>query len=138
MEVLHYLEWPADLVRREPATLNSARRELAAECERTRFAQFLLFRQGERLKQYGRAKGLRMLGDLPFYVSPDSSDVWANPQLFRLDEHGRPLFVAGVPPDCFSAPASSGAIPFTTGRLCGNGLPLVDRSRRAPCSRMST
>jgi 4-alpha-glucanotransferase len=55
------------------------------------------------LKEYGRARGLRMLGDLPFYVSPDSSDVWANPQLFRLDEQHRPLFVAGVPPDYFSA-----------------------------------
>ena len=105
-----YLDWPADLVRREPAALNSARRELFAECELTRFAQFLLFRQGGSLKEYGRAKGLRMLGDLPFYVSPDSSDVWANPQLFRLDEHDRPLFVAGVPPDYFSA----------TGQLWGN------------------
>ena len=105
-----YLDWPADLVRREPAALDSARRELFAECERTRFAQFLLFRQGGSLKEYGRAKGLRMLGDLPFYVSPDSSDVWANPQLFRLDEHHRPLFVAGVPPDYFSA----------TGQLWGN------------------
>ena len=109
-----YLGWPADLVRREPAALNSARRELAAQCERTRFAQFLLFRQGGRLKEYGRAKGLFMLGDLPFYISPDSSDVWANPQLFRLDERGRPLFVAGVPPDYFSA----------TGQLWGN--PVYD------------
>ncbi|MGA9013739.1 MAG: 4-alpha-glucanotransferase [Acetobacteraceae bacterium] len=105
-----YLDWPADLARREAAALDSARRELFAECELTGFAQFLLFRQGGSLKEYGRAKGLRMLGDLPFYVSPDSSDVWANPQLFRLDEHDRPLFVAGVPPDYFSA----------TGQLWGN------------------
>jgi len=109
-----YLDWPADLVRREPATLNSARRELATQCEQTRFAQFLVFRQGRSLKEYGRAKGLRMLGDLPFYVSPDSSDVWANPQLFRLDEFGHPLFLAGVPPDYFSA----------TGQLWGN--PVYD------------
>jgi 4-alpha-glucanotransferase len=87
-----------------------ARREVADHCERTRFAQFLLFRQGGRLKAYGRARGVRMLGDLPFYVSPDSSDVWANPRLFRLDEQHRPLFVAGVPPDYFSA----------TGQLWGN------------------
>ncbi len=44
-----------------------------------------------------------MIGDLPFYVSPDSSDVWANPELFLLDEHKRPRFVGGVPPDYFSA-----------------------------------
>jgi len=109
-----YLDWPADLVRREPAALNMARREVADHCERTRFARFLLFRQGGRLKAYGRARGVRMLGDLPFYVSPDSSDVWANPRLFRLDEQHRPLFVAGVPPDYFSA----------TGQLWGN--PVYD------------
>jgi 4-alpha-glucanotransferase len=68
-----------------------------------RFAQFLLFRQGECLRQYARAKGLRLIGDLPFFVSPDSSDVWANPELFILDEQHRPRFVAGVPPDYFSA-----------------------------------
>ena len=67
------------------------------------FAQFLLFRQGERLKEYAHAKGVRLIGDLPFFVSPDSSDVWANPELFLLDEQRRPRFVAGVPPDYFSA-----------------------------------
>jgi 4-alpha-glucanotransferase len=46
---------------------------------------------------------LRLIGDLPFFVSPDSSDVWANPELFLLDEQHRPRFVAGVPPDYFSA-----------------------------------
>jgi 4-alpha-glucanotransferase len=67
-----------------------------------RFAQFLLFRQGQRLKEYAHAKGLRLIGDLPFFVSPDSSDVWGNPELFQLDERYRPRFVAGVPPDYFS------------------------------------
>ena len=109
-----YLSWPAELVRREPAALKSARCELVEQYERTRFAQFLLFRQGGRLKDYARAKGVRLLGDLPFYVSPDSSDVWAEPQLFRLDECSRPLFLAGVPPDYFSA----------TGQLWGN--PVYD------------
>ena len=52
-----YLEWPTDLVRREPESINSARRELAGDCERTRFAQFMVFRQGRRLKEYGRARG---------------------------------------------------------------------------------
>jgi 4-alpha-glucanotransferase len=98
----YYVDWPAELVARAPAAMASARRELATEIQEVCFAQFLLFRQGERLKQYAHAKGLRLIGDLPFFVSPDSSDVWANPELFQLDEQHRPRFVAGVPPDYFS------------------------------------
>jgi 4-alpha-glucanotransferase len=98
-----YVDWPPDLVRREPAALNRARRELTSQIQQVCFAQFLLFRQGRRLMQYGQAKGVRLIGDLPFFVSPDSSDVWANPELFLLDEHRRPTFVAGVPPDYFSS-----------------------------------
>jgi 4-alpha-glucanotransferase len=110
----YYLEWPTELVRRFPAVLAHARRELASEIDQVRFAQFLLFRQAERLKEYAHAAGLRLIGDLPFFVSPDSSDVWANPELFLLDEIHRPRFVAGVPPDYFSA----------TGQLWGN--PVYD------------
>ena len=98
-----YLDWPRELVQRTPAALTSARRELAGPIEEVRFAQFLLFRQGERLKEHARCQGVRLIGDLPFFVSPDSSDVWANPELFLLDEQHRPRFVAGVPPDYFSA-----------------------------------
>ena len=100
---VHYLKWPADLVRREPSALAQARRHLANEIDQVRLAQFLLFRQGARLKEYARAKGVRLIGDLPFFVSPDSSDVWASPELFLLDRRHRPRFVAGVPPDYFSA-----------------------------------
>src|SRR5262249_15588124 len=57
----------------------------------------------EKLREYARSKRVRLIGDLPFFVSPDSSDVWANPELFLLDEQHRPRFVAGVPPDYFSA-----------------------------------
>jgi 4-alpha-glucanotransferase len=99
----HYLEWPAELVRREPAALARARRDLANPIGQFRFAQFLLFRQGARLKERAQARGLRLIGDLPFFVSPDSSDVWANPEWFLLDEQHRPRFVAGVPPDYFSS-----------------------------------
>ena len=98
-----YLEWPEDLVRRTPAALGQARRDLAGQVDQVRFAQFLLFRQGARLKAYARAKGVRLIGDLPFFVSPDSSDVWASPELFLLDGQHRPRVVAGVPPDYFSA-----------------------------------
>jgi 4-alpha-glucanotransferase len=99
----HYLEWPAELVRREPAALERARRELADEIARVWFGQFLVFRQTERLKAYAHLKGVGLIGDIPFYVSPDSSDVWADPELSLLDAHRRPRFVSGVPPDYFSA-----------------------------------
>src|SRR5882672_3891582 len=87
----------------EDYALFRARRELADQMGWVSFAQFLLFRQGERLKAHAHSKGLGLIGDLPFFVSPDSSDVWANPELFLLNEQRRPRFVAGVPPDYFSA-----------------------------------
>ena len=98
-----YLQWPEELVRRTPAALEQARRELASHVDRVRFAQFVLFRQGARLKAHAHARGVRLIGDLPFFVSPDSSDAWANPELFLLDATKRPRVVAGVPPDYFSA-----------------------------------
>jgi 4-alpha-glucanotransferase len=91
------------VVQRDSMALAEARRELAGEIDQVRFAQFLLFRQADQLKQYAHEKGVGLIGDLPFFVSPDSSDVWANPELFLLDEKRRPRFVAGVPPDYFSA-----------------------------------
>jgi 4-alpha-glucanotransferase len=99
----YYLEWPKDLVQRAATALVAARRELTNQVDQVRFAQFLLFRQGARLEKHARAKGVRLIGDLPFFVSPDSSDVWANPELFLLDDQRRPRFVAGVPPDYFSS-----------------------------------
>src|SRR6266496_1689693 len=99
----YYLEWPTELVQRVPSALAQARTDLATEIDEVRFAQFLLFRQGDRLKRHASAKGVRLIGDLPFFVSPDSSDVWANPELFLLDQERRPRFVAGVPPDYFSS-----------------------------------
>jgi len=100
---VYYLEWPSELVRRSPNALAEARRELASQIDQVRFAQFLLSRQTDQLKEHAHAKGVSLIGDLPFFVSPDSSDVWANPELFLLDEQRRPRFVAGVPPDYFSA-----------------------------------
>ncbi len=99
----YYLEWPAQLVQRSAEALGEARRELANQIDQVRFAQFLLFRQGDQLKAHAHSRGVGLIGDLPFFVSPDSSDVWANPELFLLDERRRPRFVAGVPPDYFSA-----------------------------------
>jgi 4-alpha-glucanotransferase len=117
----YYLQWPAELVRRVPEALTRARQQLASQIDQVRFAQFLLFRQGERLKEHAHAGGLRLIGDLPFFVSSDSSDIWANPELFLLDEQHRPRFVAGVPPDYFSA----------TGQLWGNPVYDWDTIRRS-------
>jgi 4-alpha-glucanotransferase len=98
-----YHEWPTELVHRQPNVMAEAQQELAAQIEQVRFAQFLLTRQADQLKEYAHAKGVGLIGDLPFFVSPDSSDVWAHPEFFLLDEQRRPTFVAGVPPDYFSA-----------------------------------
>jgi 4-alpha-glucanotransferase len=116
-----FVEWGEDLVRREPGALAWARRGLRSQVDQGRFAQFLLFRQAERLKDYAHARGLRLIGDLPFFVSADSSDVWSNPELFLLDEKRRPRFVAGVPPDYFSS----------QGQLWGNPVYNWDALRQA-------
>jgi 4-alpha-glucanotransferase len=97
-----YLGWPAKLIRRTPAALSQARQELAKQIDKIRFAQFLIFKQAQELKEYAHDKGIGLIGDLPFFVSPDSSDVWAHPELLLLDEECRPRFVAGVPPDYFA------------------------------------
>jgi 4-alpha-glucanotransferase len=110
----YYLDWPKELVEREPSALDKVRRELGDQIGLASFGQFLLFRQADRLKAHARDKGVSLIGDMPFFVSGDSSDIWANPELFLLDQQRRPRFVAGVPPDYFSA----------TGQLWGN--PVYD------------
>jgi len=117
----YYLEWPAELVERRPNALAHARRELADRIDQVQFAQFLLLRQADQLKEYAHARGVGLIGDLPFFVSPDSSDVWANPEFFLLDQHRRPRFVAGVPTDYFSA----------QGQLWGNPVYNWDALRAA-------
>jgi len=120
-EDLPYVEWPTELVERKPAVLDQARRELADQISLVCFAQFLLFRQAERMKAYAHSKDLTLIGDMPFFVSPDSSDMWAHPELFLLDERRRPRFVAGVPPDYFSA----------QGQLWGNPVYDWDALRKS-------
>ena len=110
----HLLDWPEELLKRNPSAMVRARRELADEIYESRFGQFLISRQGNRLKEYAHERGVFLIGDLPFFVSLDSSDVWANPEWFQLDTNVRPRFVAGVPPDYFS----------TEGQLWGN--PVYD------------
>lgn len=109
-----WLTWDAPSRRREPATLQKARADHADAIGRHAFGQFLFFRQWTALKRYANEQGLKLIGDVPIFVSSDSADVWANPELFLLDEERQPKVVAGVPPDYFSA----------TGQLWGN--PLYD------------
>jgi 4-alpha-glucanotransferase len=81
------------------------------------FLQYIFTEQLTELKQYVTEQGIQIIGDLPLYVSLDSSDVWSHPELFELDENGHPVRVAGVPPDAFSE----------TGQLWGNPLYRWDR-----------
>jgi 4-alpha-glucanotransferase len=109
-----FREWPEGLARRAPNALGKARKELAEAIDRFRFGQFIVLRQWQMLKDYANQRGIRVLGDLPIFVSSDSADVWANPELFLMDDRLRPRVVAGVPPDYFSA----------EGQLWGN--PIYD------------
>lgn len=104
--------WPAELAHRQADAMRRARRELSDEIERVRVLQFLFFRQLAALRAHARRRSVRMLGDVPIYVSMQSADVWANPDLFELDRSLAPKSVAGVPPDAFSR----------TGQLWGNPL----------------
>lgn len=82
------------------------------DIEYYRFIQFLFFDEWKRIKKYANDHGIRIIGDIPIFVSMDSADVWANQHLFQLDSKGYPTRVAGVPPDYFSA----------SGQLWGNPL----------------
>lgn len=112
-----WLEWDAPLRKREPAALEAARNTLADDLAFHRFVQFLFARQWSRVREEARRRGIRILGDMPIYVSLDSADVWANPHLFHLDDELWPTAVSGVPPDYFSE----------TGQLWGNPLYRWDR-----------
>ena len=105
-------EWEPPLVRRTPSALERARNELREEVEAHMFYQFLFFRQWFALKTYANEHGVSIVGDLPIFVAQDSTDVWTNPEQFKLDKNGKPVVVAGVPPDYFSS----------TGQLWGNPL----------------
>ncbi len=87
---------------------------LSGQIEEQKFIQFLFFRQWFRLKSYANSKGIYIIGDLPLYISEDSSDVWSNTDIFQLDENLEPIMTGGVPPDYFSE----------TGQLWGN--PVYD------------
>lgn len=109
-----WLAWPKKLRLREPEALEKARETYGNEAGFHCFLQYLFHCQWEALRAYAKGKGIDIIGDVPIYVPLDSADVWANYELFQLDEERRPSFVAGVPPDGFTA----------DGQLWGN--PLYD------------
>ncbi|MBX9624196.1 MAG: 4-alpha-glucanotransferase [Gemmataceae bacterium] len=113
-------EWPAPLTAHDDHALRAVAEGLADEADAHRFGQFVFARQWGALREYARAKGVKVIGDLPIYVAHDSADVWANPGLFALDETRTPTAVAGVPPDYFSE----------TGQLWGNPVYAWDAHRR--------
>ncbi|MDC9729824.1 MAG: 4-alpha-glucanotransferase [Methyloprofundus sp.] len=95
-------QWPTALKQREPAALKEARRKLALPIKTIQFEQFIFFKQWSALKTYANEQGVLLFGDIPIFVSYDSADVWANRDVFKLDEQGEMPVVAGVPPDYFS------------------------------------
>jgi 4-alpha-glucanotransferase len=104
--------WDKGLVKRDPAALKEWRRKLKSNIDCQRFQQFEFYRQWDALRKYANDHGIRIMGDIPIYVSHESSDVWSHPGQFCLDENGNPTEVSGVPPDYFSE----------TGQLWGNPI----------------
>ena len=111
--------WEPALAHRDPKALDAARARLRDEIEAQKFFQYLFFKQWLELKAYCGKKRIKIIGDMPIFVAYDSADVWTHPDLFKLDEEGRPEVVAGVPPDAFSE----------TGQLWGNPIYDWDRMR---------
>ena len=121
MSALHrgqpWWQWPPEYRDRESAALEKLHHEHSDELSQLRIEQFVFASQWQALRSYAHARGVRLLGDVPFYVAPDSAEVWTHRAQFQLDAAGLPRAVAGVPPDYFSQ----------FGQLWGN--PLYDWSR---------
>jgi 4-alpha-glucanotransferase len=103
-------DWPDGVRARRPRSIAPLRRKLAEEIEREKFLQYVFFQQWSSLRTHCRSKGIQIIGDMPIYLDLESADLWSHPEIFKLDESGRPEVVAGVPPDYFSS----------TGQLWGN------------------
>ncbi len=104
--------WPRSIAMRHPASILEWSERLAGEIDFHKFTQFVFYKQWLALRHYSNQQDIRIVGDVPIFVAFDSADVWANPELFYLEEDGSPTVVAGVPPDYFSE----------TGQRWGNPL----------------
>ena len=109
-ELRPWTEWPRDIALRQPEAMAGVMTSLEAEIEEAKALQFLFHRQWQKLRARARELGISIIGDIPIFTAHDSADVWANRELFNLDENGNRTLVAGVPPDYFSE----------TGQLWGN------------------
>ena len=96
-------DWPEDISRHWGYALDYYHQTLYFDVEFHKYTQFKFFQQWNALKSYANRKHIRIIGDIPIYVSFDSADVWAHPELFQLNEKNRQSAVAGCPPDAFSA-----------------------------------
>ena len=105
-------DWPDDLRCRKPEAIAAAKQRLAGAVDYYKAVQFFFYTQWNALKAYANGKGVRLVGDIPIYVSPDSSDLWTHPELFQTDGEMHLTQVAGCPPDAFAA----------DGQLWGNPL----------------
>ena len=104
--------WDEDIRNRHPKSIEGWRTELSREIGRHKYQQYQFFKQWSELKTYCNERGIRFIGDMAIFVALDSAEVWSHPDMFYLDDEGRPTVVAGVPPDYFSK----------TGQLWGNPL----------------
>lgn len=107
-----WAEWDEDIRLRRPEAMKKYAEKYAEEVAFYQFQQYLFAKQWFALKEYANQKKIEIIGDIPIYVAFDSSDTWASPELFQLDDTLTPVAVAGCPPDAFSA----------TGQLWGNPL----------------
>ncbi len=105
-------QWDEDIRLRRPEAIKHYQKLLADEILFYEFQQLMFDRQWKALKEYAHQQGIRIIGDIPFYVAFDGSDSWSHPELFQFDAKNQPTGVAGCPPDAFSA----------TGQLWGNPL----------------
>ena len=97
-----WTQWEEGLRLRDPAVLARWKERCQEDVDYHVFTQYLFFQQWGELKAYANSKGIKIIGDAPIYVAMDSADVWAQPQLFQLDEDNVPTEVSGCPPDAFS------------------------------------
>ena len=104
--------WPDEFRQRDAEALTTFRHSFKEELNKAKWLQFIFFKQWKALKKYALQHGIRLFGDLPFYISYDSVDVWANPHLFKLDKEGNKIYAAGVPPDYFNAEGQLWGMPI--------------------------
>ena len=99
----NWSKWEKDILQKKPKAIKGITEKYRAEITFQKFLQFVFLKQWFALKKYANKKGIKIIGDLPFYINYDSCDAWSNPEIFYLDKKSfLPTKVAGVPPDYFS------------------------------------